>query len=60
MTMKPKGEPLLAKQIDKATVELLMELIDVGNDPDVPLSERAAAMMQAGAILFTDRGPRGN
>jgi len=57
---KPKGEPLLAKQIDKATAELLMDLLDASNDPEVPASERAFALMQAGAILFTPEDRKGH
>jgi hypothetical protein len=58
MTMKPKGEPLLAKQIDKATAELLMDLIDRSADHNLSYEERALCALQAGAILFTDHDDR--
>jgi len=60
MSDNPKGELVLAKQIEKATAELLMDLIDASNDAELSFEERAAAMLPAGALSFNDRGDRGN
>ena len=56
---KTKNELLFARQLYKATAELLMDLIDASNDAELSFEERAAALMQAGALLFNDRGDRG-
>jgi hypothetical protein len=49
---KPKGELLFARQLDKATKDLLLELIDRGNNPELTLEARAKAMLAAGQILY--------
>jgi len=55
----PRGQCVLAKQLDKALGEWHIELIDVANNSELTLEERAFAMLQAGAIIYgPDGGPR--
>ena len=52
---------MLAKQLDKALGEWLIELIDTTNKSELTLEERAFAMLQAGAIIYgPDGDPRGH
>jgi hypothetical protein len=62
MNDKPtKGQCVLAKQLDKALGEWLIELIDTTNKSELTLEERAFAMLQAGAIIYgPDGDPRGH
>jgi len=47
-----KHECIFARQLDGPTKDLLLELIDRGNNAELTLEARAAAMLAAGQILY--------
>jgi hypothetical protein len=52
MSDSMKHECIFARQLDGPTKDLLLELIDRGNNAELTLEARAAAMLAAGQILY--------
>ena len=57
MSDRSEGECVRAFQLDKQLGDLLVEMIDVANNPELTLEARTEAMLVAAGILY---GPKGD